>query len=423
MNQLSLAHNYDEHEEAPLFDRILADVKLLRKLAFKMNDGSNFESDVHVYFNLVNEIKSVETKLTDTTLDIDEQFIYDILDQLIEIRFHFDQLIENQTILEDAIHALRINSFRVVQWDTREIPEPKKLTYSINIPDDIVSDFAKVLKETESNVWKIHPKNTPSSPEISLDNLIPWSVEILPSTERIPKILRDDTFTNDGKFRSEKWREMHRTQISRILGNSADQVRYWQDCREADRVSIFNKELDDDLIQKLKQDIIKRKDGEFAQAIKNNLIKHAANDDNFDPNTCRSLMLAEHIKNLTPKNPITIHTVEFGICKITSVKTVDYWDECYYEICMLGANGGESYLRIRASAFIVWDLSNKIIWQRNKNGKWNNISLPCTIRHIRSTVSEKKLEPTSFKDRTTNFIKKWFGEIKNIFGFWKKNRN
>ncbi len=177
---------------------------------------------------------------------------------------------------------------------------------------------------------------------------------------------------------------------------------YYLDCIAANDEKFPDRELSDYMIIRAIKTAKVRKDGAFVQSIKNNLIYQAQKLEKQSlSNTEKSLLLADHIKNLTPENPITINTVKYGICQIISIETSMKGDDASYDIEIITNTWEKKHIQLLASVCTVWDLSNDVI-----------------IRSIQSTIQSKKTEYTNIKERTSAFIKKWWNGIKNIF---KKN--
>jgi hypothetical protein len=70
-------------------------------------------------------------------------------------------------------------------------------------------------------------------------------------------------------------------------------------------------ELSDDMILSALKTAKIRKDGAFIQSIKNNLIKNAKIIPGIASNKENSLLLADHIKNVSVTHPIKLNTVEY----------------------------------------------------------------------------------------------------------------
>lgn len=121
-------------------------------------------------------------------------------------------------------------------------------------------------------------------------------------------------------------------------------------------------ELSDDMILHAIKTAKIRKDGAFVQSIKNNLIHRAQElEKKSAPSTEKSLLLADHIKNLTPENPITLRTVTFGKCWITNIETIEHGDDAHYQLDIVLKNGNKKHINILASSCVVGDLSNVLI--------------------------------------------------------------
>ncbi len=67
----------------------------------------------------------------------------------------------------------------------------------------------------------------------------------------------------------------------------------------------------------------------------------------------RSLLLADHIRNLSNTNPINLETVEYGKIRILSIKTIDHGDMTCYNSVVEFANGKRENLLLSANAFVV----------------------------------------------------------------------
>lgn len=97
-----------------------------------------------------------------------------------------------------------------------------------------------------------------------------------------------------------------------------------------------------------------RKDGAFVQSIRNNLIHIAQGlEKQSPPNKEKSLLLADHIKNLDQENPITIYTVMYGKCHIIHAKTIEHGDDAHYQLTLVLKNGEKKNIQLQASSCVV----------------------------------------------------------------------
>lgn len=264
------------------------------------------------------------------------------------------------------------------------------------------------------------------NPEISSEDTSedPESIQAIQSKMAAPhirkQILQRELFGKNGEILSDSLIAKKRQKMIQTLGDDPVSAHIYKwDCLAANDEKFPENELSDHMISQAIRSAKMRKDGAYIQSIKNNLIKNASNDAIFDPTLETSGLLADHMKNLGPSNPITLQTVEYGTMNILSSKTIEHGDATYYHSMVSFGDGTKKHLMLSASAFAVGDLSDKIIGEIDPQGKLVIGHTPCTIRRIRSTQLSKKPNTSTIRERSSAFIQKWFQELKSLFGFGK----
>lgn len=244
---------------------------------------------------------------------------------------------------------------------------------------------------------KTSPVPLSKNPEISSEDMSenPESIQAIQSKMAAPhirkQILQRELFGKNGEILSDNLVAKKRQKMIQTLGDDPVSVHIYKwDCLAANDEKFPENELSDHMISQAIRSAKMRKDGAYIQSIKNNLIKNAANDAIFDPTIETSGLLADHMKNLGPNNPITLQTVEYGTMNILSSKTIEHGDTIYYHAMVSFDNGTIKHLMLSASAFAVGDLSDKIIGEIDPQGNLIISHTPCTIRRIRSTQLSKK---------------------------------
>jgi hypothetical protein len=280
-----------------------------------------------------------------------------------------------------------------------------------------------------TNLYRL-PSNEPNITE-SLDNsaneevIQTNNVTPIQSKRAAPHIrkhlLQNEVFGKNREILPDQIISKKREKMIQILSDDPINAHIYKwDCLAASDEKSPNIELSDKTITHAIQSAKQRKDGALIQAIKNNLIQTAANDESFDPNMATSPLLADHISNITPNNPIILRTVEFPVFHITAIRTVDYGDESYYKARVMLANGKKKTFLMLAGGCAVWDLSNKIVGEIAATWKLIPQNIPCTIRNIRSTIQPKKSKEVPITTSTKSIITKWASWIKKTFGFGRK---
>lgn len=287
------------------------------------------------------------------------------------------------------------------------------------------------MQQKEGNIYLfpvIETTTVPLSknPEISSEDTSedPESIQAIQSKMAAPhirkQILQRELFGKNGEILSDSLIAKKRQKMIQTLGDDPVSAHIYKwDCLAANDEKFPENELSDHMISQAIRSAKMRKDGAYIQSIKNNLIKNAANDAIFDPALETSGLLADHMKNLGPSNPITLQTVEYGTMNILSSKTIEHGDITYYHAMVSFGDGTKKHLMLSASAFAVGDLSDKIIGEIDPQGKLVIGHTPCTIRRIWSTQLSKKPNTSTIRERSSAFIQKWFQGLKSLFGFGK----
>ena len=251
------------------------------------------------------------------------------------------------------------------------------------------------------------------NPEISSEDMSenPESIQAIQSKMAAPhirkQILQRELFGKNGEILSDNLIAKKRQKMIQTLGDDPVSAHIYKwDCLAANDEKFPENELSDHMISQAIRSAKMRKDGAYIQSIKNNLIKNAANDAIFDPALETSGLLADHMKNLGPNNPITLQTVEYGTMNILSSKTIEHGDSIYYHAMVSFGDGTTKHLMLSASAFAVGDLSDKIIGEIDQQGKLIIDNAPCTIRRIRSTPQSKKPKTSTLREQSSTFIQK-----------------
>lgn len=355
------------------------------------------------------------SEILDTTIS------YDFLNSIV---WDCNNLLKWKLSRDQIILAVQCKGrlFRLIEW-MRELEKSNNWLFDeediqhFNTEYNEINELMSLLKK-ENELVEVMPTIILQLPykERVIENITPGhsGAKILPFVhERVSphnriRALQNSIFGTHWEILPAKAIDKIREKIAKIL--STDPVSanlYKWDCLAANDEKFPDAEISVDMIIRAIKTAKIRKDGAFVQSIKNNLIHKAQElEKQTKPNIEKSLLLADHIKNLTPKNPITMNTVTFGKCWITNVITIEHGDDARYGLDILLKNGNKKHITILASSCAVGDLSNIIL-----------------IRNIESIIPITKPEITTIKDHTTNFIRKWFGEIKNMFGFGKKTRN
>jgi hypothetical protein len=153
-------------------------------------------------------------------------------------------------------------------------------------------------------------------------------------------LLQNEVFDKNGEILSNQIITKKREKMAQVLRDDPISAHLYKwDCLAANDEKTPHTELSDTMVSHAIQSAKQRKDGALIQAIKNNLIQTAANEESLDPNIATSPLLADHIANISPSHPIILRTVEFPVFQITAIKTVDYGDQAYYKARVMLAGG------------------------------------------------------------------------------------
>jgi hypothetical protein len=435
----------NENEPIGLFDQVILNLKKLKKEIFDLYDGIRFESDDETFDRLIQNIDLTEVVLNDPGDTIDEEFFIDIWNMLLLIQKDFEVIISHQRIMQDALKNIRDRSDSIIDGSDlvrstlqSDVSRARHIIFRLNTeikwisnntttsstsPNAKIYNFPHTVSDKISRNKEhdtVHNTNFPKTVENIVDNNNDTShvIKLDPENRRKNKI-QNLAFDSSGKLLPNAIINQKREEIKKALNKEVTPVFNW-DCLAANDETFPDNELSDEMILRAIKQAKVRKDGAFIQSIKNNLIRNAANGETLDDGLETSLLLSDHIKNLSETNFIQLQTVEYGKLTIISAKTIEYGDATYYKARIIFADGQIRNLLLSASAFAVWDLSDKIAWEYDANWKLHIDNKPCTMRNIRSRIISNKWDQKGFFKNVWNNIKSWLNKFVNTFKFGKK---
>ena len=215
----------------------------------------------------------------------------------------------------------------------------------------LIQQKNELVEEVQSTILELPYRDkviNKIDPSYSEAKIIPINHSRMAAHGRV-QALQNSIFRTNWEILPTKAIEKIREKAAKLL--STDPITanlYKWDCLAANDEKFPNAKISDSMILQAIKTATNRKDGAFVQSIKNNLIHRAQElEKQSTPSIEKSLLLADHIKNLTPENPIVLSTVVFGKCMITDIKTVEYGDDAHYQLTLVLKNGEKKNIQLQ----------------------------------------------------------------------------